>query len=114
MSEVDLFGEYALLIAQLLTLVSIGGIFIQFARWINKHKNFARDTTFFIILVIIIIATNIPALIRIASLEKEQLALQNTTITNQETLGKILNATGTIKKNLIVDNSRYKILDPPS
>lgn len=113
MTEVDLFGEYALLIAQLLTLVTIGGIFIQFARWINKHKNFARDTTFFVILVIIIIATNVPALIQITNLEHQQLMLQNTTITNQQTLAKILNATGAIKKNLIVDNPRYKIIDPP-
>ncbi len=112
MAEVDLFGEYALLIAQLLTLVSIGGIFIQFARWINKHKNFARDTTFFIILVIVIIATNVPALIQITNLEHQQLMLQNVTITNQQTLAKILNHTASIDKRLVYDFSRYKIIDP--
>jgi len=102
---VDLFGQYAVLIGQLLALVTIAGLLIHTARWIVARKQGKHEAiTYFIILMVVIVTTAVFATARSVSeiqqlqaIENQNLALniqqvknQNLTLQNQELLRQLL------------------------
>ena len=100
----DIFGEYAVIIGQLLSIFAIAGILISFAKWLVKKREQRTSEIYFIILVAVIISTTVLATIRYLNevdklgvlegqnlkLNVQQIKNQNLTLENQQLLKQIL------------------------
>jgi len=100
----DIFGEYAVIIGQLLSIFAIAGILISFAKWLVKKREQRTSEIYFIILVAVIISTTVLATLRYLSevdklgviegqnlkLNVQQIKNQNLTLENQQILKQIL------------------------
>ena len=116
MVQVDILGDFALVIGQIIALVTLGTLIIQSGRWLTRRR-MPRDYYFFFLSVIAIIAMGLVTIYnfnvqndKINVLETKQLQLQNTTVANQQLLLQIHKklATATVVnttdgKPLIVD-----------
>ena len=100
----DIFGDYAVIIGQLLSIFAIAGILISFAKWLVKKREQRTSEIYFIILVAVIISTTVLATIRYLNevdklgvlegqnlkLNVQQIKNQNLTLENQQLLKQIL------------------------
>lgn len=91
----DIFGPYATLIAQIVTLLSIAGIMIRLGKSLT-NKRAPRDYIFFFLLIATIIGMQLVGIYnftiqnqQLQTIEKQQLVIQNQTIKNQRLLGKL-------------------------
>lgn len=115
----DIFGQYATLIGQLLSVIAIVTLLIQLGKWwITKRGSRTSETrVYFVLLLIAIIATNIFSMLRSLNeidqlqsidalnikLNVQQLKSQNLTLQNQQLINEVLNAT----KSLTTEKNRY-------
>jgi len=87
----DIFGDYATLIAQILTLVTIATIIINVGKKL-ANKRAPRDFIFFFLTIAAVIGMQLIAIynfsqqqMQLTKLENKQIALQNVTLKLQNT-----------------------------
>ena len=128
----DIFGEYAVVIGQLLSIFAIAGILISFARWL-VHKRQKNDREiYFMVLIAVIISTTVLATLRylneldkLGAIEGQNLKLniqqvknQNLTLENQQLLRQILTHqekfAATLAQRPVIANEGVPIIELPS
>jgi len=122
----DIFGQYATIIGQLLSVIAIITLLIQLGKWWSKKREgkTTEARIYFVLLLVAIVATNIFSMLRSLNeidqlqgidtlnlkLNTQQLKNENLTLQNQQLIKQVIKADDQIinqTKHIAEGKSRY-------